>query len=157
MGDEAAIEAEINEKGLTAPRITPDMLDDEIKTRQFHVFEGSCLTVCALTLRNGFVVTGESAAAGFPSPRPARGLTEKAGRNSRGGARPPHSRGHRQGPGSSRARWYLTDHPVRMADATWKDALLRARPFLREATAAETASQVWRSRGAGRWGIRPAP
>jgi hypothetical protein len=47
----------------TAPRVTPDMLDDEIASEQFHVFTGSCLTVCALTLQNGFVVTGESACA----------------------------------------------------------------------------------------------
>lgn len=61
--DEAAIEAEINEKGLNAKRITPEMLDAEISKEQFHVFEGSCLTVCCLTLRNGFTVTGESACA----------------------------------------------------------------------------------------------
>ena len=61
--DEQAIENEILEKGLTAKRITPDMLDAEIVNEQFHVFEGSCLTVCCLTLKNGFTVTGESACA----------------------------------------------------------------------------------------------
>ena len=61
--DEAAIEQEIKEKGLTAKRITPEMLDAEIVQTQFHVFEGSCLTVCCLTLKNGFTVTGESACA----------------------------------------------------------------------------------------------
>ena len=61
--DETAIENEIKKKGLTAKRITPDMLDAEIVSEQFHVFEGSCLTVCCLTLRNGFTVTGESACA----------------------------------------------------------------------------------------------
>ena len=61
--DETAIEAEIQRKGLTAKRITPDMLDAEIVTEQYHVFDGSCLTVCCLTLRNGFTVTGESACA----------------------------------------------------------------------------------------------
>ncbi|WP_257898066.1 Gp49 family protein [Roseovarius mucosus] len=61
--DENAIESEISRKGLTAPRITPDMLDAEIMATEFHVFAGSCLTVCALTLRNGFTVTGESACA----------------------------------------------------------------------------------------------
>lgn len=63
MRDEQKIEAELNAKGLTAPRITPDMLDDEIVDTQFHVFAGSCLTVCCLTLKNGFTVTGESACA----------------------------------------------------------------------------------------------
>lgn len=61
--DEQAIEAEIKEKGLTAPRITPDMLDAEIAAEDYHVFAGSCLTVCCLTLKNGFTVTGESACA----------------------------------------------------------------------------------------------
>jgi len=61
--DEQAIEDEIQDKGLTAKRITPDMLDAEIVHEQFHVFEGSCLTVCCLTLKNGFTVTGESACA----------------------------------------------------------------------------------------------
>lgn len=61
--DEQAIEAEIQEKGLTAKRITPDMLDAEISDEDYHVFPGSCLTVCCLTLRNGFTVTGESACA----------------------------------------------------------------------------------------------
>lgn len=61
--DEVAIEAELNEKGLTARRITPDMIDAEIVGEDFHVFPGSCLTICTLTLRNGFTVTGESACA----------------------------------------------------------------------------------------------
>lgn len=46
-----------------APRITVEMLDHEIVSTQFHVFEGSCLTVCCITLRNGYTVTGESACA----------------------------------------------------------------------------------------------
>lgn len=61
--DEQMIEAEIQQKGLTAKRITPEMLDAEIAAVDYHVFPGSCLTVCALTLRNGFTVTGESACA----------------------------------------------------------------------------------------------
>lgn len=61
--DEAAIEAEIQAKGLTAPRLTPDSIDAVIVGEQYHVFDGTTLTVCCLTLRNGFTVTGESAAA----------------------------------------------------------------------------------------------
>ena len=61
--DEQAIEQEIKDKGLTAKRITPEMLDAEIVNEQFHVFDGTCLTVCCLTLKNGFTVTGESACA----------------------------------------------------------------------------------------------
>lgn len=60
---EQEIESQIQSKGLTAPRITPADVDHEIVEAQFHVFEGTTLTVCCLKLRNGFVVTGESAAA----------------------------------------------------------------------------------------------
>lgn len=61
--DETAIEAEIKSKGLNAPRLTPDHIDAQIVAEQYHVFPGTTLTVCALTLRNGFQVVGESAAA----------------------------------------------------------------------------------------------
>ena len=61
--DEAEIEKEINDKGLNAPRLTPQHIDDQIVSEAFYVFPGTTLTVCALTLRNGFHVTGESAAA----------------------------------------------------------------------------------------------
>lgn len=60
---EQAIENEIQAKGLNAPRLTPTHIDECIAGEQFHVFEGTTLTVCCLTLRNGFTVTGESAAA----------------------------------------------------------------------------------------------
>lgn len=58
---EEQIEKEIQDKGLNAPRLTPALIDSKIKDKAFHVFEGSCLTVCCLTLENGFTVTGESA------------------------------------------------------------------------------------------------
>lgn len=61
--DETAIEAEIQAKKLTAPRLTPQLIDAAILAEQFHVFPGTTLTVCALTLQNGYQVTGESAAA----------------------------------------------------------------------------------------------
>jgi Phage protein (N4 Gp49/phage Sf6 gene 66) family len=57
------VEEEIKDKGLTAPRVTPEHLDSVILSEQYHVFEGSQLTVCCLTLKNGFTVTGESACA----------------------------------------------------------------------------------------------
>lgn len=60
---EETIEQEIQAKGLTAPRLTPALIDAAIAKEQYHVFEGSCLTVCCLTLQNGFTVTGESACA----------------------------------------------------------------------------------------------
>lgn len=61
--DEAEIERQIQDKGLTAERVTPLAIDEEIVSEQFHVFDGSCLTICCLTLKNGFTVTGESACA----------------------------------------------------------------------------------------------
>jgi hypothetical protein len=57
------IEKEIQDKGLTAPRVTPARLEEVIVSEQYHVFEDSCLTICCLTLANGFNVTGESACA----------------------------------------------------------------------------------------------
>jgi len=61
--DEKAIEAEIQAKGLNAPRLNPTHIDAQIAGEAFYVFPGTTLTVCALTLRNGFHVIGESAAA----------------------------------------------------------------------------------------------
>lgn len=60
---EAAIEAELQTKGLNAPRLTPASIDAVILSEQYWVPHGTTMTVCALTLRNGFVVIGESAAA----------------------------------------------------------------------------------------------
>lgn len=61
--DEKAIEAEIQAKGLNAPRLSPEKIDAVIVGEDYHVFPGTTLTVCCLKLRNGFTVTGESAAA----------------------------------------------------------------------------------------------
>lgn len=60
---EEAVEKEIQEKGLNAPRLTPALIDAAIASEDYHVFKNSSLTVCCLTLRNGFTVTGESACA----------------------------------------------------------------------------------------------
>ena len=59
---ELAIEAEIQAKGLNAPRLSPDKIDAVIVGEDYHVFPGTTLTVCCLKLRNGFTVVGESAA-----------------------------------------------------------------------------------------------
>jgi hypothetical protein len=82
-----SIEAEIQAKGLTAPRVTPADIEANIASE--HYFRGSdgeagarfnelpqrftgihvspaalgLLTFCVLVLRNGFTVTGESACA----------------------------------------------------------------------------------------------
>jgi hypothetical protein len=63
MLNEQEIEAEIQAKGKTAPRITPELVDAQIVAEDYFVFPGTTLTIAALTLKNGFIVTGESAAA----------------------------------------------------------------------------------------------
>lgn len=63
MNSESAIENEIQSKGLNAPRLTPTDIDNTIAHEQYYVFPGTTLTVCCLTLRNGFNTIGESAAA----------------------------------------------------------------------------------------------
>lgn len=78
---DAAIEKEIQAKGLTAPRITPADIEANIAGEHyFTALDGvitagggklpgrdntalSLLTFCVLVLRNGFTVTGESACA----------------------------------------------------------------------------------------------
>jgi hypothetical protein len=60
---EASIEAELKTKGLNAPRLTPALIDAAIRAEFYYVVPGTTLTICVLTLRNGFLVTGESAAA----------------------------------------------------------------------------------------------
>jgi len=63
MRNEEAVEAEIQEKDLNAPRLTPDDIDATILAGQYHVFPGTTTTVCCLTLKNGYTVVGESACA----------------------------------------------------------------------------------------------
>jgi hypothetical protein len=60
---EPEIQADIQARGLNAPRITPGSLDSKITGEQYHVFPGTTLTACCLTLENGFTVLGQSAAA----------------------------------------------------------------------------------------------
>jgi hypothetical protein len=72
--DETTIEEEIVRKGKTAPRLTPQHIDDQIVAenwgRASDMFQGSpvteamqCLTICVLTLKNGFTIVGKSACA----------------------------------------------------------------------------------------------
>lgn len=89
MSTESEIEQEIQDKGLTAARITPERIDEVIASTHYFtasdgelgaykhnddVYQGSrpndlsvealpLLTFCVLVLRNGFTVTGESACA----------------------------------------------------------------------------------------------
>ena len=89
MSTDAHIEAEIQAKGLTAPRITPADIEANIDAEYYFTADEavygaltntrykdkmqpkhrmgdyplSLLTFCVLVLRNGFTVTGESAPA----------------------------------------------------------------------------------------------
>lgn len=63
MRSEAAVEQEIQDKGLTAPRLTPADIDAVIRGEHYHQFPGTTVTVCCLELENGFTVIGESACA----------------------------------------------------------------------------------------------
>lgn len=58
-----AIENLIQQKDLNAPRITPAHVEAAIKDEDYYIFPGTQLTICCLTLINGFTVTGESACA----------------------------------------------------------------------------------------------
>jgi hypothetical protein len=78
--NEAALEQEIQAKGLNAPRLTPALIDSVIASEWYiNAGEGIAadefqppvpashplrqLTFCVLVLKNGFTVTGESACA----------------------------------------------------------------------------------------------
>lgn len=60
---EGLLEAKLQSMGKNAPRLTPSDIDAAIASEQYYVFPGTTLTVCCLTLQNGFNVTGESASA----------------------------------------------------------------------------------------------
>ena len=58
------VETAIRTQGLTkGPRITPQDIEATIQAEAYHVFPGTTLTVCCLTLKNGFTVVGEAACA----------------------------------------------------------------------------------------------
>jgi hypothetical protein len=61
--DEQQIENSIQAKQLNAPRITPEHIDSMIAREEYYVFPGTTVTVCMLTLENGFNVVGHSACA----------------------------------------------------------------------------------------------
>lgn len=55
-------EAELQERS-TAPRVTEAEVLGSIASKEFVVIQGGTLTICVLTLKNGWQVTGESACA----------------------------------------------------------------------------------------------
>ncbi len=58
---EKQTEQEIQEKGLDAPRLTPDDIDAVIVGEDYHVFPDTTVTVCLLRLKNGYTTIGHSA------------------------------------------------------------------------------------------------
>lgn len=60
---ETEIEQDIQDKGLNAPRLTPDLIDSCIKDVDYYRFSNGTMMVCCITLENGFSVTGNSACA----------------------------------------------------------------------------------------------
>ena len=63
MTNDLEIEKEIQAKRLNAPRLNPDHIENTIKEEYYHIVPNTTLTICVLTLKNGFTITGESAAA----------------------------------------------------------------------------------------------
>lgn len=63
MINEQELEKEIQDKGLNAPRLTPDHIDGCIKYVEYWRVPNTTSTVCAMILQNNFVVIGKSAAA----------------------------------------------------------------------------------------------
>jgi hypothetical protein len=72
--NEQAIENEIQAKGLNAPRLNPQHINDQIVAeysgRASELFKDcpgaeqlSCLTICVVRLKNGYLLVGESACA----------------------------------------------------------------------------------------------
>lgn len=46
---------------MLAPRVTTTDVNSAIVSAQYHIFPGTTVTVCCITLRNGYTVVGESA------------------------------------------------------------------------------------------------
>lgn len=87
MSENETVEQEIQRKGLTAPRVTPQQIESAIHSEHYFTaadaansagavgvhhhadiaaripYPLNLLTICVLVLRNGFAVTGESACA----------------------------------------------------------------------------------------------
>jgi hypothetical protein len=59
-GTDDEIEAKIKEKRLNAPRLTPSDIESVIKSASYTVLPSGRVTICELTLTNGFTVRGES-------------------------------------------------------------------------------------------------
>lgn len=59
--NETELENEIQVAGLNAPRLTPEAIDGVIVSEAYYQFPDTTVTVCLLSLRNGFSTVGHSA------------------------------------------------------------------------------------------------
>ncbi len=59
--NETQVEQAIKANGLSAPRLSPSDIDAVIVGESFTLLPSGRVTVCELTLRNGYTVRGESA------------------------------------------------------------------------------------------------
>lgn len=61
---DADIEAAIKAKGLNAPRVTKEIIESKIASILYETVPPEhTFTICAITMRNGFIVIGQSASA----------------------------------------------------------------------------------------------
>jgi len=58
--NEEAIEAEIQAKGLNAPRLTPELVEAKVASETYTKLPSGKVLVCELLLLNGFSVRGEA-------------------------------------------------------------------------------------------------
>jgi hypothetical protein len=59
--DDEKTEAMIQDRGLNAPRLTPEKIEAAIVGETFTTLPSGKVMVCELTLRNGFTVRGDAA------------------------------------------------------------------------------------------------
>lgn len=57
---EIDLEEAIKYANLTAPRITPELIDSKIVNETYTVLPSGKVMICELTLKNGFTVRGEA-------------------------------------------------------------------------------------------------
>lgn len=60
--NEQRLEEKIQSKNLNAPRLNPELIDAVIVNEDYYQFPNTTTIVCCLTLKNGYTVTGQSAA-----------------------------------------------------------------------------------------------
>jgi hypothetical protein len=60
MSNEQQIEQEIQAKGLSAPRLTPELIESVIQSESYTILPSGKSMICELILRNGYSIRGES-------------------------------------------------------------------------------------------------